>query len=498
MGYFLILDVGTTNVKACTFSEGKLLKSAEEKLTVHHPQPGWAELDPMQLMRAVYRVMDAVVSKLGAPSAVGITNQRSSTVVWYRETGEPLCSIITWQDTRTADLVRRYSSKGLIVLGRTVGKAAEALSKIVKPLREKRSGAFLITLAHASFGSTHSSMHLRWIMDNVEGARSALEKGAAVFGTIDSWVVWNLTGEHVTDYTNASATGLFDPFSLRWSTTILKLLEIPSRCLPRIATNDAPIGRVSHLDAPLLTIIADQQASLYVAGVKRGTAKITCGTGAFIDINVGVKPLPAARGAYPMIALSTKERVLYLLEGFVTSAGSAIEWLMRIGLLKDYPELDEAAPRGRSGIVFVPALDGLGTPFLKPDARAVLADLSSATTREDLIRGVLEGIAACCSIVIDHLQEASGIKIPGALADGGLAQSNFFLQLLADSSARRIARTRYANCSAYGAYMLCERIARGLDPIEYWSPPEISRVFEPKGGAVSTARFVQLLKRVVG
>ncbi|MEM1667474.1 MAG: FGGY family carbohydrate kinase [Thermofilaceae archaeon] len=497
MEYFLILDVGTTNVKACAFSGGKLLESAEEKLTPLHPQPGWAELDPMQVVRAVYRVSDAIVSKLGTPKALGITNQRSSTAVWYRETGEPLCNIITWQDTRTIQLVREYSRKGLVALGRCVGRAAEALSTIVRPLKFTRRGAYLITLAHASFGTTHSSMHLRWIMDNVEGARSALERGAAVFGTMDSWVAWNLTGEHVTDYTNASATGLFDPYAMRWSATLLKLLEIPQQCLPRIVTNDTPIGRVSHLNAPLLTIIADQQASLYVAGVRKGAAKITCGTGAFIDVNVGARPPPAARGIYPMVALTTRKNALYLLEGFVTTAGSAIEWLLRIGVLKDYSELDEAATKGRSGVIFVPALEGLGTPFMKPDARAVLANLSSDTTREDLIRGVLEGIAACCSLAMSHLQRASHVEIPEVFADGGLTQSNVFLQLLADFSARKIVRTHYSNNSAYGAYMLCERIIRGEDPIEHWTPPGISRIFEPRGGGVLPARLTSLLKRTM-
>lgn len=496
--YYLILDVGTTHIKAYAFSQGRLLHVEEERLPLALPEPGWVELDPHHLMKAVYRTTDRVVEKLGRPSGVGLTNQRGSTVVWYKETGEPLFNVITWQDTRTAPLVEEYSSRGVVKLGKAIGRATFALSKAIKPLRDTRRGAYVITLAFAAFGTTHSSMHLRWIMDNVEGARIALEKGAALFGTIDSWVAWNLTGEHVIDLTNASATGIFDPFSMRWSSTIMKLVGIPPKALPRTVRNDEAVGHVKHLEAPLLAMIADQQASLYAAGVGRGSAKMTCGTGAFVDVNVGERPRAAARGVYPMVALSTARRTLYLLESFVTSAGLTFEWLRDLGLLRDFSELDEAYERGREGVVFVPALSGLGAPFMSPRARALLANLSAATTREDILRGAIDGVAAACALAIDHLSRAAEIKFDTLIVDGGLSRCDAFLRSLASFSGRTIVRTTHWNNSAYGAYMLCEAIGRGLDPVESWQPPAVSACFRPEGGCKHPREFLSVAKMLMG
>lgn len=462
MSYYLILDVGVSSVKACAYSQGRLLGGAEDGVRTHRPQPGWVELDPMDVMRAVYRLLSEMESRYGKPAGIGITNHRGSTVVWYRDAGEPLYNIITWQDKRGVEVAKEILSKGA-----------------AKPPRTER-GAYSATLECAMLGFTSPLLHLRWIAENVEGAKTALERGGAVFGTVDSWVAWNLTGEHATDCTNASATGLFDLYSMKWSDAAVKLAGVSPNSLPRVVTNDTPVGYVKELDAPLLAIIADQQASLYAAGVQRGAAKLTFGTWAFVDINVGETLPRRGRGVYPAVALSTKEKTLYMLEGVVTSAGSVVEWLANLGILRDYGELGEALTKGSGSVLFIPALNGLGTPFMRPEAMAAILNLSSATRREDVIRAALEGVAVMCAAAIAHLARASRTPIRQVIADGELASCDPFLQLVADYSGRRIAKTEQADNSALGAYMVCESIGMHLDPIKGWRPPAISKLFEPR------------------
>jgi len=483
MSYFLILDVGTTNVKAHAFSNnGETLLELEERLRPSYPKPGWVEEDPEELAASVYRLVDKTLEKLGKPLGVGLTNQRSSTVVWSRKSGEPLYDAITWQDTRTRDIVEEYSAEFLVRIGTILGKAFNALSQVIPSLRETRRGAYLVTLAYVSFGTTHSSMHLRWLIDNVPEARRAVENGEAVFGTIDSWLAWNLTGRHVTDYTNASATGLYDSFSLKWSSNILKIVGIPRQILPEVVFNDQPVGEVKQYSIPLLAVIADQQASLYTAGVSKGVTKMTSGTGTFIDMNVGEKPRPGARGLYPLIALATRRRTLYLLEGNVITSGSTIDWLIEVGLMKDYSEIRGAFEKAGEGrIVFIPALSGLGTPYVKPEAKGAILGITRATRREDLIRGALEGVAMRCAEIIQYLEENTGIRIMRIVADGGLSRSDEFLQAVANYSSKCVLRPAHLNSSAYGAYMLSKHIRRGEDPVEAWKETVFEKAYTPGG-----------------
>lgn len=479
MGYFLVLDVGTTNVKALAFSQGKLIANFEERPVPKYPHPGWVEEDPKELMKIVYRLLDKVEEKLGKPLGVGLTNQRSTTVLWDKNTGEPLYNMITWQDTRTEELIEEFSSKFIVRFGNTLGKTLNIFSKPLPFIRETRRGAYIITLAHIEFGTTHSSMHLRWLMENVPEAKSAIEKGTAIFGTVDSWVSWSLTGKHVTDYTNASATGLFDPFYLKWSDNITKIVEIPKNILPMVISNDSPIGVIKDYNVPLLTVIADQQASLYTAGISKGATKMTNGTGTFIDINVGEKPIPGARGLYPMVAISTREHTLYLLEGSVITSGSAIDWLMDIGLIKDYSEISTAFDKIKNEIILVPALSGLGTPYIKPDVKGAVFNITRGTTKADLVRGMVDGIALRSAEVIEYIERNSKIKIEKIMADGGLSNSDYFLQSVADFSSKEILRPKYLNASAYGAYRLSEDVFYGKDIITAWKPIQIEKVFQP-------------------
>ena len=481
MSYFLVLDVGTTNVKALAFSkEGNLLESLEEKPKMLYPQHGWVEEDPIEVIEIIYRLIGKVEGKYGKPLGLVLTNQRSSTILWDNESGEPLYNMITWQDTRTNELVEQFSSQFMVRLGNTLGKTLRLLSKPLPFIKRTKKGAYLVTLAYISFGTTHPSLHIRWLMDNVEGVKSAIQRKEAFFGTLDSWIAWNLTGKHVTDYTNASATGIFDPFYLKWSDNIMKIVGIPRSILPRFVPNNSPIGEVKDYDVPLLTMIADQQASLYMAGVSKGTAKMTNGTGTFIDLNVGERPYPGNRGLYPMVALETRNKTLYLLEGSVITSGSAVDWLISVGLMEDYSEISKAFDHEGEEVIFIPALSGLGTPHIKPEVKGAIFGITRGTKREDIIRGLITGIAMRCGEIIKFIENSSGIRLSTIVADGGLSNSDELLQLVADFSGKEILRPIYLNGSAYGAYMLAKAVYEKKDVITAREQPMFDEKFAPR------------------
>lgn len=481
MKYFLILDIGTTNIKALAFSqEGRVLERMEKQPEVIYPKPGWVEEDPNDVIEIVYALIEKMMGKLGRPLGIGLTNQRSSTVIWDKKTGTPLYNIITWQDTRTTKLVKEYSSKLKVRLGSTLGKILKFFSKFLPFIKRCKKGAYIISLAHIGFGTTHSSLHIRWLMNNVAGVKDKINRGQALFGTLDSWITWNLTGKHVTDQTNASATGLFDPFYLRWSENITDLIGIPRKILPQFVYNDSPIGMIQEYDIPLLTIIADQQASLYMSGVSKGTTNMTKGTGTFIDVNVGETPYPGAKGLYPMVALGTQDKTLYLLEGSVPTSGSALEWLKDIGLVKDYTEISEAFEKEESGVTVIPTFAGVGTPYIRPDVKGAIFGLTRSTSKQEIIRGLITGIAMRCTEVINFMENIANIQIKKIVADGGLAHNDECLQLISDLSHKRVKRPKYLNGSAYGTYMLTRLIYNQENIIKAWKKPQFSKRFTPR------------------
>lgn len=483
MNYILVLDVGTTNIKALAFSEkGELIEDKEIKTEPIYPKPGWVEQDPNKVMDAVYELLDHMEDKLGKSSGVAITNQRSSSVVWDKETGEPLYNMITWQDTRTKELVEEYSFKSMVKFGKFMGDIVNKIAKVIPSIKKTERGGYIANLSYVSFGTTHTSMHLRWMMNNVKEVRKGIKEDRAFFGTIDTWVAWNLTGEHVTDYTNASATGLFDPFYMKWSDNILGIVDIPESILPEFVDNDKKIGMIDDYDVPLLTIIADQQASLYMSGVGKGTTKITNGTGSFIDMIVGDQPLPGFKGIYPMVALSTGDRTLYLLEGFVNSTGSAIDWLKKVGLIEEYSEIGSmCSDKEESKLTFIPAFSGLATPYVEPGIKGTIMNVTIDTSKEDLVGGMITGLAMRCGEVIDSLEKVSKVEVESVLADGGASRIDEFLQIISDISEKKIKRPQMLNGSAYGTYMLARGILEGNDIIDSWESPEIEKTFEQSG-----------------
>ncbi len=481
--YILVLDVGTTNIKGFAFSkDGEVLKKREIKTEPLFPEPGWVEQDPVKIRDAVYELLDHMEDELGKASGVSITNQRSSSIVWDERTGDPLYNMITWQDTRTQDLVEEYSEKFMVKFGKFMGDAVNRIAKVFPQIKRTERGGYLANLSYVSFGTNHTSMHLKWLMENVEDVKIAVEEKRALFGTIDTWLAWNLTGKHVTDYTNASATGLFDPFYLKWSDNILDILDIPAHILPEFVSNDKVIGPIEGYDVPLLTMIADQQGSLYMSGVKRGTTKVTNGTGSFIDMVVGDQPLPGDVGIFPMVALSSEDKDLYLLEGFVNSTGSAIDWIKELGLIDEYSEIDEICEeRDKCPLIFIPALSGLASPYSLPEIKGTIMNVTMDTSREDLVSGMVRGLAMRCAEVIDSLEDISQIEVERLVADGGASRMDEFIQDLSDLSGKKIERAEMLNGSAYGAFMLARNVLAGKDIIKGWEKPRVEKTFSACG-----------------
>ena len=483
MKYFLILDVGTTNIKAHAFTpDGKLVESFEYKSKPKYPEPGWVEQEPMFVINTIHKLIEQTIAKIGNPLGLALTNQRSTTILWDKKSGEPLYNMITWQDTRTIDIIENLSKKFILKFGKGLGKTTKKLSRLIPSIKHTRKGAYIITLANIGFGTAHSSMHIRWMMENIEDVKKAIKSKQAVFGNLDSWITWNLTGKHITDLTNASATGIFDPFYTKWSENILKIVEIPPEMMPSFIKNDTQIGLAKDYNIPYLTQIADQQASLFMAGIKKGDLSITNGTGAFIDMNVGQTPAPGDIGIYPMVALSTKNKTIYLLEGAVNSIGSAIDWLIDMGFIKNYDEISKAFKenKGESNITFIPPLSGLNSPYLRPDIKAAIFEITRDTKRNDFVKSLIQGIAMRCSEVINALEKVSNMYIKRVVADGGASKNNEFLQLISDFSDKQILRPKNLNGTAYGTFMLAKTVYEKKDVVKSWNTPEIEKTFSPK------------------
>jgi glycerol kinase len=480
--YFLILDVGTTNIKAHAFTnDGKLVESFEQKSKPIYPEPGWIEQEPMFIINTIHKLIEKTIAKLGKPLGFALTNQRSTTILWDKKSGEPLYNMITWQDTRTIDIIENLSKKFILKFGRGLGKTTKKLSRLIPSIKNTKKGAYIITLANIGFGTAHSSMHIRWMMENVEDIKKTINMKQAAFGNIDSWISWNLIGKHVTDLTNASATGIFDPFYTKWSKNVLKIVEIPQEIMPGFITNDTQIGMAKDYNIPYLTQIADQQASLYMAGIKKGELSITNGTGAFIDMNVGETPAPGDIGIYPLVALSTKNKTIFLLEGAVNATGSAIDWLIDIGIIKNYSEITKAfkdSPE-ETNITFIPPLSGLNSPYLRPDIKAAIFDITRDTSKNDFVKSLIQGIAMRCSEVVFALEKVSNINVKKVIADGGASQNDEYLQLISDFSEKQVLRPKNLNGTAYGTFMLAKSIYEKKDIIKSWIPPKVEKTFKP-------------------
>ncbi|MEY8427765.1 glycerol kinase GlpK [Lachnospiraceae bacterium 46-15] len=441
--YIMALDQGTTSSRCILFNkQGKACSMAQKEFRQIFPKPGWVEHDPMDIWASQISVAAEAMSKIGAGAeniaAIGITNQRETTVVWEKETGKPVCNAIVWQCRRTAELVDELKSEGFD-----------------RVIREKTG-----LIPDAYFSATK----LKWILDNMPGARERAVRGELLFGTVDTWLIWNLTNRkvHVTDYTNASRTMLFDIHKLRWDDEILEKLEIPRQMLPEVRPSSEVYGYTQDCilggGIPIAGAAGDQQAALFgQCCFEPGEAKNTYGTGCFLLMNTGSKAVESKSGLLTTIAASADGNIRYALEGSVFVAGAAIQWLRdELRIIDTAAQSEEycMAVKDTDGTYVVPAFTGLGAPYWDAYARGTILGLTRGTRREHLVRAVVESLAYQVSDVIEAMEKDSGIHLKTLKVDGGACANNFLMQFQADILDVQVARPECIETTALGAAYL--------------------------------------------
>jgi len=442
--YILAIDQGTTSSRAIVFDhDGEIVSSSQREFTQHFPKPGWVEHDPDEIWGTTLAVMaDAMGRKNINPpqiAAIGITNQRETTVVWDAETGEPIHNAIVWQDRRTASICDDLKDQGL-----------------EEKIKNKTG-----LVVDAYFSGTK----IKWLLDNVEGARKKAEAGKLRFGTIDSWLIWKLTGgeTHVTDYTNASRTMIYNIFDLEWDQEMLDILEIPESMLPEVKQSSEVYAETVDYhffgqNVPIAGIAGDQQAATFgQVCYEKGMAKNTYGTGCFMLMNTGEKAVKSENGLLTTIAYGVDGKVNYALEGSIFIAGAAIQWLRdEMELIDSAPESEEHARKveDTGGVYVVPAFAGLGAPYWDMYARGTIVGLTRGTSKEHIIRATLESIAYQSRDVLEAMEADSGIELKKMRVDGGAAMNDFLMQFQADILGSEVERPEINETTALGAAYL--------------------------------------------
>ncbi len=448
MTVILGLDQGTSSSRAILVrSDGTLSHTAQRELPQIYPQPGWVEQDPEAIWSSQAAAVRAVLSEAGlGPSkihCIGITNQRETTIVWERETGRPIANAIVWQDRRTAEICHELAES------RHNGIDVEAT------IREKTG-----LLLDAYF----SASKIRWILDHIQGARAQAQAGKLAFGTVDSWLVWKLTGgrRHIMDATNASRTLLFNIHTQKWDDDLLEIFGVPRSMLPEVVDSSGDLAVASELvpQGKIAGIAGDQQAALFgQMCIRPGMAKNTYGTGCFLMLQTGTKPVSSSHRLLTTIAWRMAGETHYALEGSIFVAGAAIQWLRDgLGILNSAAEVETlaASVQDSGGVVFVPALTGLGAPHWDPHARGAMFGLTRGTTRAHIARAALEGIALEVTDILramesDAKESDANISIRELRVDGGASVNNLLMQMQADLLDIPIVRSQTAETTALGA-----------------------------------------------
>ncbi|MBE6083826.1 MAG: glycerol kinase GlpK [Tissierellaceae bacterium] len=449
--YILALDQGTTSSRAILFDKkGNIISLSQKEFTQIYPHPGWIEHNPEEIWKTQIEAAKEAIQKVGlSPSdiaSIGITNQRETTVLWDKNTGRPVYNAIVWQCRRTADLCDKIKAAGL--------------SDYI------RENTGLIVDAY------FSATKIKWILDNVEGVRQRAEKGDILFGNIDSWLVWNLTGGklHITDYTNASRTMLFNIKSLKWDENLLKELNIPSSILPEVRQSSEIYGNTDKElfgeEIPISGIAGDQQSALFgQLCFQEGMVKNTYGTGCFMLMNTGDKIVKSQSGLITTIAWGIDNKVEYAIEGSIFSAGAAVQWLRdELKIIHDAADSDYFASKvdDTNGVYLVPAFTGLGAPYWDMHARGIIVGLTRGVNRNHIIRATLESIAYQTKDVIDAMINDSEINLTTLRADGGAASNNFLMQFQSDILNANIEIPEVTETTALGAAYLA-----GL-AVDFW------------------------------
>ncbi|WP_353496455.1 glycerol kinase GlpK [Vibrio chaetopteri] len=466
----IALDQGTTSSRAIVFDhDANVITTSQREFTQIYPQPGWVEHDPMEIWATQRSSLTEALAQADIGSdqvaAIGITNQRETTIVWDKNSGQPIYNAIVWQCRRTADYCDKLKANGH------------------EQMIQDKTG--LVVDAY------FSASKVAWILDNVEGAREKADNDELLFGTVDTWLVWKLTHgkAHVTDVSNASRTMLFNIHTLDWDEELLDLFDIPRTMLPSVKSSSeiyghTQIGGGSHAIA-ISGIAGDQQAALFGQQcVKKGMVKNTYGTGCFLLMNTGSKPVKSQHGLLTTVGYQIGDEVTYALEGSVFMGGATIQWLRdELGLIRDAKDTAYFAQQvdSSNGVYLVPAFVGLGAPYWDPHARGSLVGLTRGTNRNHIIRAALEAIAYQSKDVLLAMEEDSGIKLNQIRVDGGAVANDFLMQFQSDIMGSKVVRPMVRESTALGAAMLA-----GL-AVGYWNnqeeladKKEIERTFSPE------------------
>ena len=485
--YVMALDQGTTSSRCILFNHaGDICGMAQKEFEQIYPKPGWVEQNPREIWSSQYSVMVQTLAETGVGakqiSSIGITNQRETTIIWNRYTGEPVYNAIVWQCRRTSEMID--------------GLKAEGFDQVI---REKTG-----LIADAYF----SASKIAWILDHVEGAREQAERGDLIFGTVDTWLIWNLTGGlvHVTDYTNASRTMLFDIHKLCWDDEILAKFNIPKAMLPEVKPSSYIYGytdeKVLVGNVPIAGAAGDQQAALFGQGCfEEGDAKNTYGTGCFLLMNTGNTPVKSGNGLLTTIAASTEDKVEYALEGSIFVAGAAYQWLRDgMRMVKSAPETEEYATRveDTDGVYLVPAFAGMGAPYWNQYARGTVVGLTRGCTKEHFIRATLESIAYQAYDVIKAMEEDAGVSMHVLKVDGGASANNMLMQFQADVNHATVHRPKCIETTALGAAYLAG-LATGYwkDKAEIKQNWQLGKEFVPGMEEEKRKRLLKGWKRAV-
>ncbi|MDY2601736.1 MAG: glycerol kinase GlpK [Eubacteriales bacterium] len=486
MRYILALDQGTTSSRAVAFDEtGRMVGSHGIEFPQHYPRPGWVEHDPRDILDSQIRSLKLTVELCGIDpgdiAAVGITNQRETTLLWDRRTGEPVCNAIVWQCRRTAPIVERLKKDGL---GSVI---------------TNRTGL----IPDAYFSGTK----LEWMLENIPGARERAEKGELCFGTVDSYLTFMLTGKkrHVTDMTNASRTMLFNIFEKKWDEELLRMMDIPENLLPQVVDSSCVVGMLDKSilgrEIPVAALAGDQHAALFGQGCfTPGLCKNTYGTGCFVLMNTGKTPVRSPSGLLTTVAWSLDGKTTYALEGSVFVAGAVVQWLRdEMGLIHSAAETEPIAASvpDNAGVYFVPAFTGLGAPHWDMYSRGTIVGLTRGSGRAHIVRAALEAIAYQSADVVQAMQNDSGISMPVMRVDGGASANNFLMQFQSDILGADVVRPAIIESTALGAAMLAGR-AVGL-----WTDGDLAHLqkeekrFTPQMEGGARERLLRQWRRAV-
>lgn len=477
--YILSLDQGTTSSRAILFDdEQNILGIAQKEFTQFYPKEGWVEHDPMEIYSSQVAVMNEVIAKTGVKAAdivgIGITNQRETTILWDKETGRPIYNAIVWQCRRTAGIVDKLKADGHEgYIRKTTGLVPDAY---------------------------FSGTKIKWILDNVEGARQKAAGGEILFGTVDSWLIWKLTGGevHVTDYTNASRTMIYDIKNLRWDEKMLDILDIPAACLPKVCNCSEIYGhtKIQGSKIPIAGIAGDQQAALFgQCCFEAGESKNTYGTGCFLLMNTGEKMVESKNGLITTIAIGLDGKVQYALEGSIFVGGAVIQWIRdEMRFITESPDAEYYAQKvdDTGGVYLVPAFTGLGAPHWDMYARGCLIGITRGTKREHIIRAAQESIAYQSYDLVDAMEKDTGMPLKVLKVDGGASRDGFLMQFQADILGKTVCRPMIRESTALGAAYLAG-LATGVwkDKKEIQKLWRVDTEFKPK---MKDERRQQLLK----